>query len=94
MEWTMLELRDSRSCESTQRSEVRGPEPSGTSGWGRRRYPEDFVQRQLAQLRAHGGLGQLGDGVLRVLHPVAGLEERGVGSEEAEEAEHRSRFWF
>lgn len=77
----MLALRDSRSCESTQRSEVKG-QRSRSSGWGRRRYPEDFVQRQLAQLRAHGGLGQLRDGVLRVLHAVTRLEGKS-GSEEA-----------
>lgn len=75
----MLELRDSRSCESR---EVRsGSVLFGTSGRTRRRYPEDFVQRQLAELRAHGGLSQLGDGVFWILHAVARLAKEGVSDQ-------------
>lgn len=39
----------------------------------RRSYPEHFVQREFSQLGAHGGLCQLCDCVLWVLHTVAGL---------------------
>ena len=40
------------------------------------RTPEHFVEGELAQLGAHGGLGQLSDGVLRVLYAVTRLERR------------------
>ena len=35
--------------------------------------PEEGVEGDLADLGPHGGLGQLGDGKLRILHPVTGL---------------------
>lgn len=38
-----------------------------------RSYPEHFVQCEFTQLGAHGGLRQLRDCVLWVLHAVAGL---------------------
>lgn len=37
------------------------------------RYPEHFVQCEFSQLGAHGGLCQLCDGVLWILHTVTGL---------------------
>ena len=37
-------------------------------------YPEYFVQGELAQFRAHGGLCQLGHGIFRVFYTVTSLE--------------------
>ena len=37
-------------------------------------FPEDRVQRDLADLRPHGGLRELGDGELRILDSVWGLQ--------------------
>lgn len=44
-------------------------------------YPEHFVQCEFAQLRPHGGLRQLRDGILWILHAVTSL---GAHTENAE----------
>ena len=39
-------------------------------------HPEDSIKGKFAKLRSHGGLGQLGHSILRILHPIAGLEKK------------------
>ena len=41
-------------------------------------YPEDFVQGELAQFRAHGGLCQLGHGVFWVFYTITSLEKEKI----------------